>query len=255
MLQNNVVFPSYRHQQREHGVIESVIQVPSSKENKNESKEDYKLNYHKGKIRFGLLLADINDAIREGDGTRLLNLYKKALLLYKCHGHTKYAYTTLLFLTKVKAILPADKAESLIANRFCNTHGKPGKNISMDLFLEHRNNSVKAYCDLLGSKFGEESAQRIARSSGINDEIMASVDADCKIAKKDETRSSTDPTEAVKQVVTDLLSMNVFVYTPGREGYSSFPKISANLVSGLDYRDLYNWMKTRLNEWAKIYEH
>jgi len=213
MLQNNVVFPSYRHQQREHGVIESVIQVPSSKENKNESKEDYKLTYHKGKIRFGLLLADINDAIREGDGTRLLNLYKKALLLYKCHGHTKYAYTTLLFLTKVKAILPADKAESLIANRFCNTHGKPGKNISMDLFLEHRNNSVKAYCDLLGSKFGEELAQRIARSSGINDEIMASVDADCKIAKKDETRSSTDPTEAVKQVVTDLLSLNVFVHT------------------------------------------
>ncbi|KAJ7361941.1 hypothetical protein OS493_014588 [Desmophyllum pertusum] len=90
-----------RHQQREHGVIEIVSQAVNSKEKENESKEDYKFNYHKAKIRFGLLLADINDAIREGDGKRMLNLYKKALLLYKCYGHTKYSYSTLLFLTKV----------------------------------------------------------------------------------------------------------------------------------------------------------
>ena len=79
--------------------------------------------------------------------------------------------------------------------------------------------------------------------------------ADCKVSRQDKNRSSTDPTEAIKQVVADLLSSNVFVYTPGRDGYSSFPKISANLVHRLDYRDLYNSMKTRLNEWAKIYEH
>ena len=203
----------------------------------DEDKHDYRLNYHKAKIRFGLLLADINDVVKEGDGKRLLNLYKNALLLYKCHGHTKYAYSTLLFLTKVKAILSADKAESLVANRFCNTHGKQGKNIAMDLFLEHRNNSVKGYCDLLGPNFGEESAQRIARSSGITDEILRSVNSDCKILEKDKTRSSTDPSEAVKQIVADLLSINAFVFKPGREGYTSFPKISGNLVQGLHYRD------------------
>lgn len=109
-----------------------------------ESKEDFQFNYHKAKMRMGLLLADINDSIREGDGTRLINLYKIALLLYKRYGHVKYAYTTLLFLTKVKAILSAERAESLVANRFCNTHGRPGMNVSMDLFLEHRNNAVKA---------------------------------------------------------------------------------------------------------------
>ena len=235
-----------------HGVVESATQAATSPPVNDEDKHDYKFNYHKAKIRFGLLLADINDALKEGDGKRLLTLYKNALLLYKCHGHTKYAYSTLLFLTKVKAILSADKAESLVANRFCNTHGKQGKIISMDLFLEHRNNSVKGYCDLLGPNFGEESAQRIARSSGITDEILRSVNSDCKILENDKTRSSTDPSEAVKQIVADLLSINAFVFKPGREGYTSFPKISANLVQGLDYRDLYNWMKTRLNEWVKL---
>ena len=163
-----------------HGVVESATQAATSPPVNDEDKHDYKFHYHKAKIRFGLLLADINDAVKEGDGKRLLHLYKNALLLYKCHGHTKYAYSTLLFLTKVKAILSADKAESLVANRFCNTHGKQGKNISMDLFLEHRNNSVKGYCDLLGPNFGEESAQRIARSSGITDEILRSVNSVCR---------------------------------------------------------------------------
>lgn len=90
---------------------------------------------------------------------------------------------------------------------------------------------------VLGPNFGEESAQRIARSSGITDEILRSVNSDCKILEEDKTRSSTDPSEAVKQIVADLLSIHAFVFKPGREGYTSFPKISANLVQGLDYRD------------------
>ena len=167
----------------------------------------------------------------------------------------KYAYTTLLFVTKVKAILSAERAESLVANRFCNTHGRPGMNVSMDLFLEHRNNAVKACTDLLGSNFSEESAQRIARSNEVNEAVLSSINDDCKRAKGDSKRSKTDPTETVQQLVSDLLSQDAFVFIPGREGYPSFPRISANLIDGLDYRDLYKWIRSRLDEWAKIYEH
>lgn len=250
----------YRHQQKQHEnellvVTETSNQNDATNLEEKDSKEDFKFNYHKAKMRFGLLLADMNDSIREGDGQRLLNLYKIAVLLYKRHGHTKYAYTTLLFLTKMKALLPADRAESLIANRFCNTRGQPGKNISMDLFLEHKNCSVKSCTGLLGSNFKEESAQRIARAAGINEEVLRSVTKDCQLSKEDSSRSKTDPTEAVQQVVADLLSQDAFVHTPGRKGYPSFPKIRANLVSGLDYRDLYQWIRTRLDEWGKIYEH
>lgn len=234
---------------------ESSSPSDMSESDVKESKEDFQFNYHKAKMRMGLLLADINDSIREGDGTWLINLYKIALLLYKRYGHVKYAYTTLLFLTKVKAILSAERAESLVANRFCNTHGRPGMNVSMDLFLEHRNNAVKACTDLLGSNFSEESAQRIARSNEVNEAVLSSINDDCKRAKGDSKRSKTDPTETVQQLVSDLLSQDAFVFIPGREGYPSFPRISANLIDGLDYRDLYKWIRSRLDEWAKIYEH
>ena len=41
-----------------------------------EKKEDHVFNYHKAKLTYGLLLSDFGDAIREGDGQRLLSLYK-----------------------------------------------------------------------------------------------------------------------------------------------------------------------------------
>lgn len=46
-----------------------------------EKKEDHVFNYHKAKLTYGLL-SDFGDAIREGDGQRLLSLYKLALLIF-----------------------------------------------------------------------------------------------------------------------------------------------------------------------------
>ena len=66
-----------------------------------EKKEDHVFNYHKAKLTYGLLFSDFGDAIREGDGRRLLSLYKLALLIFSCYGHTKYAYVTLLLFNSV----------------------------------------------------------------------------------------------------------------------------------------------------------
>ena len=62
-------------------------------------------NYHSAKLTFGLILLEFNDAIKEGDGDRLFDIYKMALLLYKAHGHFKYAHVVLLHLVKWKSRL------------------------------------------------------------------------------------------------------------------------------------------------------
>ena len=61
-----------------------------------DSKEDNVYNYHKLKLSYRLFLHDFVDAIKEGDGLRLISLYKLALLMFSSHGHTKYAYVPLL---------------------------------------------------------------------------------------------------------------------------------------------------------------
>jgi hypothetical protein len=57
------------------------------------------------------------------------------------------------------------------------------------------------------------------------------------IAKNEENE------EAVQQITADLVSKKAFRNKVGIEGYPSFLKFNANLLSGLDYRDLHKWMK------------
>ena len=66
-------------------------------------------NYHQAKLAFGLILFEMGDCIK-GDGERLFEIYKLALLLYKSTGHTKYSYAVLLYLAKINFILPDNEA-------------------------------------------------------------------------------------------------------------------------------------------------
>ena len=53
--------------------------LPDDSTPQEKRQEDYKFNYHSAKLTFGLVLLEFNDAIKEGDGARLFELYKLAL--------------------------------------------------------------------------------------------------------------------------------------------------------------------------------
>ena len=86
---------------------------------------------------------EFNDAIKGGDGGRLFELYKLALLLYKTHGHYKYAYAVLLYLVKCTAILPPAQALRLKWKRTFSVSDLPGRNIPLDVQKEHDNKDIK----------------------------------------------------------------------------------------------------------------
>ena len=96
-------------------------------------------NDHRKKLAFGLLLMSFDDAVTEGDGQRLFDIYKVTLLLFKANNNPKYAYINLLYLAKICVILPQFEAERLKWNRFINTRGGKGLNISLNLHKEHQN--------------------------------------------------------------------------------------------------------------------
>ena len=75
---------NYKHEKKKHPNLELVITEETvQNENKGSEEKKYQIfNYHKAKLSYGLLLFDFGDAIREGDGGILLNLYKLALLIY-----------------------------------------------------------------------------------------------------------------------------------------------------------------------------
>lgn len=253
-----IVFFSFEcssHEKKKHPslVIEARPQEEESSQNK--SFQDNIYNYHRAKLCHGFVLADFNDAIREGDGERVISLYTILLLIFKTHGCTKYAYTTLLLLVKVSALLTRSQSFRLIWNRFCNVIGKKGRNIPLDLRLEHNNNFLKAFLKALGANLNEANAQRVAASLNCMLLIMGTVDKDCAHQSRIGTvRGGRDPAETVKQITTDLMKGNVFTECQQRNGYKGFGTFNSNLYAKLDYRKLFNWIKDHLKVWENIYE-
>jgi len=146
--------------------------------------ETYLYNYHRGKLAFGLILFEFNDAIKEGDGDRIFDIYKMALLFYKAGGHNKYACVVLLYIVKVVAILSQSEARQLKWNRGFNKHGGKGKNIPLDMEMEHRNKTVKTEWRGLGANLTESNAQRLASGLELLDMLLMSIDKDVKLATR-----------------------------------------------------------------------
>lgn len=216
--------------------------------------EDFLYNYHRAKLAFGLVLLEFDDAIKEGDGGRLHDLYKFALLLYKAYGKTKYAYVVLLYLVKIEAVLSEEEARDLEWNRTYNKYGLPGKNISLDLRTEQFNKDVKSTWKALLANINEMSAERVANTVEPMEYIRDSIKRDCGLLEVPGYRSPGKPEVAVEQIIQDLMQISAFKFELGRNGHDTFPDFPSSLVQGIDYRELYNWMNGLMKTWEPIYE-
>ncbi len=254
-LYTSISFFYIRHEKSKHPTFMADDQGQVAMQNiEKEDTEDYIYNYHRSKLAFGLLLFEFEDAVKEGDGDRLLNVYKFALLLYKCYGHHKYAYVIFLYLVKVEAVLSQMQAASLKYNRFYSRSGGKGSNISLDLKMEQLNKLLKTLWRGLGANLNEDSAARVANAIESLECIIESVDKDCVLGGRKGHRSKGKNEDTVQKIVNDLMKKETFNYTPGRNGYPSFPQFPAHLLQSLEYRDLHSWMKGHLEQWEAIYK-
>lgn len=146
------------HESKAHHNVTVEAPDPQGGANQEAAKEDFLFNYHQAKLAFDLVLFEFGDAIKAGDGERLHDFNKVALLLYKAHGKTKYAYVILLYLAKLEASLSKSDAHDLKWNRTFNKHGLPGMNIPVDLQTEQYNHEVKSMWNSLGANINEDSA-------------------------------------------------------------------------------------------------
>ena len=89
-------------------------------------------------LGLGLLIMDFKDAVREGDGDRIMSLWKYLLLLFKASGRKNYAIEALTLLSQYSIILPPNLAEQLKWSRFVNMHGHPGQRTSIWSILTDR---------------------------------------------------------------------------------------------------------------------
>lgn len=207
-------------------------------------------NYTREVISLGLLYLNFKDAVREGDGERVLLTWKYFLVMFRATGHRNYAMEALTLLTQCLVTLPPNLAEQVKWNRFINTHGHPGQNITMDLFMEHLNRIIKTAIDGLGANKTERAIVRAGKCVGCFANVLERFDGQAGIAAVSGKHSEQTISNDLKEIVQQLLEADVFDTS---HAHKSFSKLKPNLVGQVVQKDLKDWIIDNLCKYTSCH--
>ena len=127
---------------------------------------DHVLEYAKELMSLGLLLMEFTDSIHEGDGERILRCWRFFLPLFKACGRSNYAIEAFNLLFQYEYVFTPRMKQQLLWDRTVNIHGRQGKNVPMDLHMEHINRACKEAMGNVGSSIGDSTVERIGAYMG-----------------------------------------------------------------------------------------
>ena len=206
-------------------------------------KSDDVYNYNCALLADGLFFMNFLDATAEGDGARMMRQYKYLLLYCRADGasSTKYALECLYQSFLVNAMLSPRDAERFIWNRTVNNSGKPGKNIALDLDVEHSNNFVKQAFKHLGPNLTENAVSRICNAESGVRSVLDKIDHSiCRAAGSSE-HSHRSLERDLSLLVDKCLSNSVFDMHDSRS-YVCFRSFERDPLINLDMSSMFNWI-------------
>ena len=214
--------------------------------------DDHVYNYGCLHLSIGLLLRNADDSVREGDGERLMRVWKFLTLFYRCGGSHKYALAGLRLSASRLALLTPKQAHRLTWNRFANTRIGKGNCISRDLRLEKINQVSKQAIRAIGSpNITPNSIKSATQATGPLQKILQQSDSDLGLSKR-----VTHHTNKTKQTVF-LSALNqihakakMFSIDPGRR-LSAFPSVQRSIYKELNLMKLHAWMKRNKDQWHR----
>ena len=114
-------------------VINSFVDLSIFCKQKECQDEDTVHAYACEVLSLGLLYAEFQDAIREGDGLRVLRCWRYFLPIFRASSRTNYSIEAFHLLAQHQFLLSPRLSQQLLWSHFVNTHGVPGHNIACDL--------------------------------------------------------------------------------------------------------------------------
>ena len=197
-------------------------------------------------LSLGLLYSEFTDAIKEGDGDRVLRVWKYLLLLFKASQQKNYAIEAFTILAQYHFILPPVLAEQLKWSRFINVHGLPAHNISCDLQMEHLNRLAKTAIEGLGANKFETAIMRVGKNIGTVDSAMENFDNEHHVPSISGSHSKKSSEKDLLKIVQLLQAERVMKIIPRRK-HNSFKKLKPNLIQTLKEDKLKEWIIDCLN--------
>lgn len=217
-----------------------LINEPSS------STTDSVFDYAREVITLALMYAEFHDAIREGDGERLIRCWKFLLPLFKASNRKNYALEALHLLAQYYILLPPRLAQQLAWSRCVNTTGKPGCNIPMDLHMEHLNRPCKMAVANLRANITPKAIVRIGKCIGPLTSMCSAFCHSTDVAPHSSVHSQAKFQDDLKKIVAELTGRRgVFKFISGRK-HDTFPAFSGSLLDKLNHDEIIEWMEEKL---------
>ena len=204
-------------------------------------------NYNCALLTDGLFFINFIDAIKEGDGARLMRQYKYLMLYCKADSHSsKYALECLYQLFTTMSLLSTRDSERLIWNRFVNNANMRGTNIPLDLDVEHSNNVVKQGIKHLGPNLTEKSISRICNAESPTRTIIERLDGVIKRLNKSGKHAEISTSKDVEVLIKRAVEVDIFSQVDCRS-YKHFSSFCRNELEQLDPSELFKWINTHKN--------
>ena len=114
----------------------------------------------------GLLLLEFSDAVREGEGKRILHCWRAILIYFQHAWHTNYAKEAVLLQAAVSATATPPLAVHITWSRTVNTRGGLGNNIHVpvDLHNGHLNHALKTAVAGMGANVAANTILQCGKS-------------------------------------------------------------------------------------------
>jgi len=216
--------------------------TPASESAVTPREDDRLMNYASQCLQLGVMLMQLNDTEKEGDGERSI-INWKLLMLYFCSRSRgmKYAFEAMRLITCVKALYTEKTAHRIIHGQFVNVRGGKGNNYANDLRMEM---TVKADKAILKGMCGNKTLKAIERSTtaayGLK-KIIDVIDEESGVSPDSTQHTHTSTQETVVEMIKILHDKRPFQCQPARS-LKSFPHISKSPLDQLDVASLSEWL-------------
>lgn len=173
-----------------------------------------------------LLWAEFEDAIKEGDGLRVIRCWKLFLPIFKVTNHKNYSIRAVNPLLQYNVLLLPRQREQLLWSHFINSSGNQGQNKSCNLHMEHLNRIVKTTIGGLESNITPKSISRIERCAGVLIQVCNQFNSISAVVQRSEKHGGVSWTKDIKKITEQINQMKVYKETPGRM-HPSFPELKS----------------------------
>lgn len=224
-----------RHEQKCHNLFADGELTTETDEKTSSDSEDHIFNYGCLHLSLGLLLRDAEDAVKEGDGDRLMTVWKILTFVYRLEGATKYALADLRIQASLLGLLTPKNAHRFKWNRFAGLREGAGTRIARDLRLEQHNKVGKGEVRAMGlPNITNTSVEEVTKSEGAMEKLILNVRNDCGIDKYNGHHSDKSRNATFASILEQIHHKSAtFKYIPGRE-YQAFQKFRRKIFQGFN---------------------